>query len=74
MYVKPLEKISAAYGLNSLKAYLEGEQNLKWITRIIGSGTAAREMLSRLAGYVDRNDTASCRSGLLVLAPKTRAI
>jgi hypothetical protein len=51
MYVKPIEEISAAYGLNSLKAYLEGEQNLKWITRIIGSGTAAREMLSRLAGY-----------------------
>lgn len=51
MHVKPIEKITAAYGLNSLKAYLEGEQNLKWITRIIGSGTTAREMLSGLAGY-----------------------
>lgn len=46
-----MEKISAAYVLNSLKAYLEGEQNLKWIIGIIGSGPSAREMLSGLVGY-----------------------
>jgi hypothetical protein len=51
MKVKSLEKITAAYTLNSLKAYLEGEQNLKWIISIIGSGAPAREMLARLSGY-----------------------
>jgi hypothetical protein len=51
MKVKSLEKSTSAYALNSLKAYLEGEQNLKWITSIIGSGAPAREMLAGLSGY-----------------------
>lgn len=51
MQVKTLEQTTAAYALNSLKAYLEGEQNLKWIIGIIGCSASAREMLSGLFGY-----------------------
>ena len=51
MQVKSLEKTAEAYSFNSLKAYLEGEQNLKWIVAIIGCSASAREMLLRLRGY-----------------------
>ena len=51
MQVKSVEQATAAYALKSLKAYLDGEQNLKWIIGIIGCSASAREMLLGLSGY-----------------------
>jgi hypothetical protein len=51
MYVRPLDQAAVRYSRKSLMAYLEGEQNLKWITRIIGCGDEAMRMHAELLGY-----------------------
>ena len=55
MHVKPLEQSTEKYLQRSLMAYLEGEQNLRWIASIIGSGYDARNRLAKLQGYGDLN-------------------
>ena len=55
MQVKTVEASTQEWIRKSIMAYLEGEQNLKWIVGIVGSGAAnAREMLLRLKNYRDR--------------------
>lgn len=51
MKVKSPEESGARYARNSLKAYLEGEKNLNWVTSIVGAGANAKQMLSTLTGY-----------------------
>ena len=51
MRVRSVQESGERYLRKSLMAYLEGEQNLKWIVSIIGSGPDARQRLAALHGY-----------------------
>lgn len=39
MYVRPLKECSFRYMRNSMRAYLEGKKNLRWVVGVIGAGT-----------------------------------
>ena len=41
MHVRPIEQAGYRYLRNSMRAYLEGEQNLYWVTRITGDSPPA---------------------------------
>lgn len=51
MHVRSLERSTCRYARKSLMAYLEGEQSLKWVISIIGSGADARQIFAELRGY-----------------------
>lgn len=51
MHARSVEQSAERYARKSLMAYLEGEQSLKWVISIIGSGTDARQRFAELGGY-----------------------
>ena len=51
MHVRSMEQSAERYTRKSLMAYLEGEQSLKWVISIIGSGSEARQKLAELRTY-----------------------
>lgn len=51
MLVRSIEQSAERYARKSLMGYLEGQQNLKWIISVIGSGTEARQLFAAMHGY-----------------------
>ena len=55
MIIKSMDEISRRYARGTLRAFLEGKQNLKWVLRVIESsgvrGRRLSEVFEGLKGY-----------------------